>query len=416
VPLPKQERSAINKANAARSTGPSSEVGKCISKRNSTKHGLTARQLTLPDDDPADVQAHLDEWLNDFPPRNPAERHLVEQCAYAALLQNRVARAHCAAVSDQVNAAESDLEQNRQDDFRAALALLKTDPREAVARLGRSARGLGYLLARWEHLAGQLQQNGSWAHDEAAEVVRLLGGAPEGQQLPAEVVEAWSVWFHSALCRYGPADYRVKHWLEPNRCPASKREPIAAGAMPTREEALAVLTELAEGHVRDLRSRLDVARLLAAQEDANARVRALTLRDEKQARLMIRYQSEARLAFHRAWDALRRSLKEEVQGCSTDADTSAEGRAALAEPVAHEKTPPGVSAPAPEAETRNEPNSGATPALAKASAVKNPPPWPTDPPANGERLLNSYFADSSRPAGVVDVVPIRVGKAPGGVK
>jgi hypothetical protein len=413
MPLSKAERSAINSANARNAKGPVSEVGKSVSKRNATKHGLTARQVTLPGDDPAEIQAHLDEWLADFPPRNAAERHLVEQCSYAALLQSRVARAHCAAVADQVNAAELDLEQNRQDDFRESLALLRTDPREAVARLGRSARGLGHLLARWEYLAEQLRKAGSWAHDEAVEVVALLGHAPEGQRLPAEVAEAWSVWFHSALCRYGPADQRVKFWLEQNRCPASRREPIASGGMPTREEALAALAALAQEHVCDLRGRLDLARCVAGQEEANARVRALTLRDEKQARLMIRYESEARLAFHRAYAALMKSLKEPWEG---SAGSDAGGRAAPAEPVAHETAPAAAPEPAPEAETRNEPNSGATLTPAKTSAPKNPPDWPTERLTKGERLLNAYFSGSSLSAGAVDVVPIRAGKAPGGAK
>jgi hypothetical protein len=372
--LSKSERSAINKANAAKSTGPVTDAGKNISKRNSTKHGLTAKQITLPDDDPAVVQALLDEWHADFRPRNAAEKHLVEQCAYAALLQNRVARAHCAAVADQVHRAEADLEAKSEQHVRDMLALMRSDLATAVAGLGRSARGLEYLLERWEHLGEQLRRNGSWAVDQASEAIRLTGRTAEiGLQNP-DLADASYVRLDSTVARRGPDDHQVKFLLDPHRCPPSAREHFEDFELPTREEALGHLTALVDENVAAVRQRLERARPIAEAENSNARVRALTLRDDREARLMIRYQSEARLAFHRSYDALRKSLKEEVQECSTYADSMAEGRPALAEPVAHEEAPEAASAEPAEVDIRNKPNSAATPVEAKASAAKNRPP------------------------------------------
>jgi hypothetical protein len=271
------------------------------------------------------------------------------------------------------------------------------------------------LLDRWEYLAGQLRGNGSWSSDEAAEALLLSGCPPEGRRSGPEAFDAWYVQYHSALCRYGPDHPRTRFQLDPLRCPASNRECVEEFGPPDHDEALSRLTSLADSAIEDVRARLETARLIAEAEKSNARVRALTLRDDREARLMIRYQSEARLAFHRAYDALRKSLKEEVSDVSTHDDSKYEYHPALAGPVAHEEAPEPAAAGPAKVEPRNEPNSGATPVADKPSAAPNPPPRASPPAPKGERLLNSVFVDPFLPAGGVDVIPIKVGKGQGGV-
>jgi hypothetical protein len=289
------------------------------------------------------------------------------------------------------------------------LALRKTDPAAAVEGLRRSARGLEYLLERWEYLAGQLSGNGSWSTDEAFEAQVLSGCPHEGRSGP-EAFDAWYIQYHSALCRYGPDDRRTRFYLEPLRCPASNRECIEGFGPPDRDEALSRLTSVTDSAIKDVRARLETARSIAEAERSNARVRALTLRDDREARLMIRYQSEARLAFHRAWDALRKSLKEEARDGYENVDLTDEGQPALTEPVAPEEAPePAGAAPA-KVEPRNEPNFGAKLDVNKPSAPEKPPLRPAAPAPKGERLLDSMFVDPFLPAGGVDVIPIKVVK------
>ncbi len=52
-------RLAANRANAALSTGPSSETGRAVSSLNALKTGLTGRTLLLPGDDVEAYQAHV---------------------------------------------------------------------------------------------------------------------------------------------------------------------------------------------------------------------------------------------------------------------------------------------------------------------------------------------------------------------
>ena len=51
-------RTAANRANALRSTGPRTATGKAASAANATTHGLTAERVLLPGEDPADFSLH----------------------------------------------------------------------------------------------------------------------------------------------------------------------------------------------------------------------------------------------------------------------------------------------------------------------------------------------------------------------
>jgi hypothetical protein len=413
--LSRVERSAINKANASHSTGPKSEDGKNSSRRNSLKHGLTARRLTLPDDDPAETQELLDRWLDDYPPQTAAQEHLIEQCVTAALLQKRVTRSHFAAIFEQVRRATSDLESERARVCRENIKMLKDDPHEALERLMETSHGLFYLRNRWNVLSDEFKRKGFWSDDERDEVIRLLGQRPETNRL-FESPAAWKVYCFNGLCRVDPTHAMIRWLTEPARTPPSMRD-FYRDTLPTREDCVEYLANMVAGVVEDIEERLPgVVELDDAESDGASEV-ALTLQDDRKARLMLRYQSEARSAFYKAHDALMKSLREDRRDGSEDVRSKNGGRAALAKPVAHEKTPAACPEPAPKVAeitaSRNEPKSGATPATETPYAAISLPPAPTP---KGERLLNSIFADPFVPAGGVDVISIRVGKGSGGVK
>src|SRR5258705_4904520 len=72
-----EQRSAISRANGARSKGPTTDAGKSISSRNSLKHGMTAKKIALPNEDPAAVAARAEEWDGHFRPVSPDARILL---------------------------------------------------------------------------------------------------------------------------------------------------------------------------------------------------------------------------------------------------------------------------------------------------------------------------------------------------
>jgi hypothetical protein len=73
-----------------RATGPKSAEGKFRASQNSLKHGLTAKSILIPGEDPADWQQHLDSYLDQFLPATAPERDLVFRIAAA---QWRIRRA-----------------------------------------------------------------------------------------------------------------------------------------------------------------------------------------------------------------------------------------------------------------------------------------------------------------------------------
>ena len=62
-----------NRANAQKSTGPSSVEGKSASRFNALKHGIDAASIVIPGEDPADYDALADHYLQEFRPQSASE-------------------------------------------------------------------------------------------------------------------------------------------------------------------------------------------------------------------------------------------------------------------------------------------------------------------------------------------------------
>lgn len=76
-----EHRAAVNRANAAHSAGPRTQDGKANSKRNSFKHGLYARDLVLPSEDPAELDQLRATLRREHQPANETESILVNEIA-----------------------------------------------------------------------------------------------------------------------------------------------------------------------------------------------------------------------------------------------------------------------------------------------------------------------------------------------
>ena len=83
-------RHAVNRANAAHSTGPRTDAGKLRSSRNALTHGLTARSAVLPTEDSAAYQLHIQQFLDEYLPFTATETHLVHELADTAWRQKRI--------------------------------------------------------------------------------------------------------------------------------------------------------------------------------------------------------------------------------------------------------------------------------------------------------------------------------------
>ena len=82
---------AANKRNAQRSTGPKTAAGKAVAARNAVTHGLSARGVTLPDEDPQAWTDYREALYQHFAPVGPIEDQLVERIASYEWRLKRVA-------------------------------------------------------------------------------------------------------------------------------------------------------------------------------------------------------------------------------------------------------------------------------------------------------------------------------------
>jgi len=62
-----------NRANAQKSTGPRTGAGKSASRFNALRHGLDAKSVIIPGEDPAEYDALAVGYRDEFRPTSPSE-------------------------------------------------------------------------------------------------------------------------------------------------------------------------------------------------------------------------------------------------------------------------------------------------------------------------------------------------------
>jgi hypothetical protein len=74
-------RAEVNRKNAQHSTGPRTAEGKAASSQNAFKHGLYSKQLVLPGEDPAELDALRADLRGEHQPASTTEEILVNELA-----------------------------------------------------------------------------------------------------------------------------------------------------------------------------------------------------------------------------------------------------------------------------------------------------------------------------------------------
>jgi hypothetical protein len=77
----KKTRAAVNRANAQKSSGPKTELGKAVSSQNSFKHGLYSKAIVIPGEDPAKFEALRADLAAEHRPFGVTEEMLVDELA-----------------------------------------------------------------------------------------------------------------------------------------------------------------------------------------------------------------------------------------------------------------------------------------------------------------------------------------------
>ncbi len=345
MPLTSLQRSAINRQNASHSTGPKTDDGKTRSRRNALKHGLRAEALALPNEDPAAVAARNDSWNDYYKPQSPAAQHLVNQCVQATLLADRCNQFHHAALSAQIRETQMLSERREHDELQEMILSLDVDPRETLARMVRNGPGLRHLIACWKRLRETLEDKRHWTPSERDEAIRLQGFHPH---LNAPI--AWITRLYCLICdRLTPRE-QIDAMFAPDFYPEMFHDLCSPDSLPDVDTCLAWLRDIVFEQLDSLRA-LETNHRTRYEEPARAEAAALSLilNNPVDARLFLRYHSESRNAFHRAYRELVKTL--EADALSPVEDDSPN------EPNAPEPPPPSPA----ETVSPNEPKSSVKP-------------------------------------------------------
>src|SRR3954469_15114273 len=147
---PKREispaRLAANRANASRSTGPRTPLGKSASKLNGLVHGMRAESDILPGEDPEALERRIATWADELGADTESERYLAEAAAKASWRIDRCRGAEAAALSRKGLKGGEDYDNTLAEEVEQLAYRLADEPWAVVRRLRRSSAGCRWLI------------------------------------------------------------------------------------------------------------------------------------------------------------------------------------------------------------------------------------------------------------------------------
>src|SRR5262245_44302329 len=289
--LTSSQRAAVNRKNAQKSTGPRTPEGKAKSSRNALRHGLCAKTISLPNEDPRTAEERLRAWFDWYEPRSPAAVHLVTECARATLQADRLHRCACAHAADQIYRAMEESDRRRGVDIRAAKDGIdpRYDPVPGLAALATTGAGCRAMLERWVWYRNRLRYDEPTLPTDGPELLRMLSHPPEA--VLKHDPKAWVAHLLVALTLDHDRDARLDALFDPAQMPDGLTSDYRRGALPDRATAASRLSALIEVPFAWWAAREEAYRgdVLARTGAAD---RAVLPQDAVAARLLVRYQSE----------------------------------------------------------------------------------------------------------------------------
>ncbi len=163
-----------NRQNSMRSTGPTSALGKSLSRANSTKHGMAAE---LPELEAGYSPEFLDRrarWSAEFQPVDEAAQWALDRAVAASLRIERCERTFDGIVDAARDRARLAWDQDQAVEAAAIAARLARDPVLASRQLETTGAGVALLLEFWPRLVEALR-GGGWSDTDASKALDLLG-------------------------------------------------------------------------------------------------------------------------------------------------------------------------------------------------------------------------------------------------
>jgi hypothetical protein len=416
--LTKEELAAISRANGAKSRGATSATGAARARRGNYKHGLACAILPQATEDVAAVAQTVHNWYDYYRPNSPIAYTLVKMCAQSDVMLSRCYTFLETVIGGHGKEVLHAWQQSRRDFVDEAVALLPTEPVQAVAMLRRRSDGCQWLREQWTGCQDGLLRYGYWPMKMWPEVVRLTGADCDLDRIGAREESFWMA-LYNFQCQPVPARGQIVALCAPERRPAGLGHLRLPEALPGPEECRQRLCGMVAKTIDEL-CRLE-AELRMSNDRADLEFvlkKTLVPHDCESSRQFLRYHKEWGSLFFRASRVLPLALQRDASGFFDDLG------------AAYEDEPPPEPEPEPPAPGDPEPGSHADgdsgPGRAPADKGHAPAPEATPPAAPaaeavaqceavGEESLRSDHAGGALPAsadatvGEAAAAPERVG-------
>jgi len=338
-----------NQANAARSTGPKTEAGKAISRRNSLQHGLSGEGVVLPPKDLEEIEARVEAFEKDMKPCSPGGWVLLRRLATISVQMEVSTRREIFARAKNVRHAVDDFDEARLDEADELYDALGENPRKNLRKLRKSPEGVDRLIEAWNLLRLDLTRKPKhvWtaSHlDRAANMVGLSVDHVQGTRLSALSNGVWG-----DFTDLDDIDARLKD--DPARQKWSRDR----------------LVEWIDGEIAGLEAHRETLDFETIELDRDEAEELATLDMSKEGTLARRYDSELQRNYFKALKEFRQVEAECLDRAS------------------HEPTPPLPPPPPPRMGSSRDPRVPASPS------------YETGPPAEDwKRELDEAMADLAR--------------------
>jgi len=261
-----------NRENAKKSCGPKTDDGKARSRINALKHGLRSQDAepVLPHEDPTELQAKIQEWIDDYAPANAVQRELVVRAARLSWTLDRAERHEAALLSRNVRRAmlrnrakrtEKVCDYARKLFYMAGKRLLPgsgpewaDDPSAFVAHLEETVEGTRWLLDRWVELRCLIISDENWTFLDQFRFVRLLGKQPLAAIDDPELNEIFLAW-ETIEVKWGTRFWHQMQEMTPYEDPAFSAWRVWREIVPRpdgHDAAVAVLRGVADREIARL--------------------------------------------------------------------------------------------------------------------------------------------------------------------
>ena len=170
-----QRQIEANLKNSAKSTGPSSAVGKARSRLNSTRHGMAGESATVEAGLSPEFAERRARWAPAYQPEGEAGEWALDQVVAASLRIERCGRSLEKLATLERERARVAWGQDREVEAATIAGRLSKDPVLGTRQLETTLAGVCLLLDAWFALARTLEAGRDWSEAEVSRALDLLG-------------------------------------------------------------------------------------------------------------------------------------------------------------------------------------------------------------------------------------------------